>query len=217
MRYERKYPFKKDYLENVFFRLKAAGYQRKYPRRSIFSIYYDTEELQLFIQSEAGIDKRLKKRIRWYSSDNILTLENKIKNAELGYKILEKDFSKFSSKFTIDFKNPIDKNKYEILLPTVLDQIYFPQVAVSYNREYLISICGNIRVTIDFDIKFAKVNSSSKNSVNNWIPSNEEVMEIKYDENDDYYCSNLINNIVDQLGLTTRRFSKYCNAISFLF
>ena len=132
-------------------------------------------------------------------------------------KILEKDFSKFSSIFTIDFKNPIDKKKYDIRLPTVLDQIYFPKVAVSYNREYLISICGNIRVTIDFDIKFAKVNNSSKNSVNNWILSNEEVMEIKYDAMDDNYCSNVINNIVDQLGLTTSRFSKYCNAITFLF
>ena len=56
-----------------------------------------------------------------------------------------------------------------------------------------------------------------KNSVNNWIPSNEEVMEIKYDANNDNYCANVINNIVDQLGLTTSRFSKYCNAISFLF
>ena len=37
------------------------------------------------------------------------------------------------------------------------------------------------------------------------------------DENDDYYCSNLINNIVDQLGLTTRRFSKYCNGIELFF
>ena len=83
------------------------------------------------------------------------------------------------------------------------NQIYFPQVAVSYNREYLISICGNIRVTIDFDIKFAKVNSSSKNSVNNWIPSNEEVMEIKYDAKDDNYCSNMINNEKSSRPLTS--------------
>ena len=216
MRYERKYLLEEKKLFIVSNHLKNLGFFREYPTRDVNSIYYDTMNFELFNSSEAGYASRTKIRIRWYDNSDKQHLEYKIKEAELGKKNYENDIVNSDN---IKQINIIDKSYSKIInrnIPKVINYIYYPNLAVSYRRDYLISSDHLTRLTFDYDIQFAKIlNYGNQYKINCWKPAENSVLEIKYDENtsNEFFLSNL----ADQLNLNLSRFSKYCQAVHYLY
>ena len=65
------------------------GFQRSYPNRTVYSIYFDTIALDCAYENLCGISNRKKYRIRWYKNNEKhygARYELKIKRASLGTK-----------------------------------------------------------------------------------------------------------------------------------
>ena len=216
MRYERKYILEEKNICIVSNHLKTLGFFREYPIREVNSIYYDTMNFALFNSSEAGYSSRAKIRIRWYDNSDKQHLEYKIKEAELGKKNYENDISIFENCTQI---NMIDKSYSKLInrnIPKVIDCIYYPNLAVSYKRDYLISSDNLTRLTFDYDIRFAKIlNYGNQYKINCWKPAENSVLEIKYNAK----TSNqfFVSKLAEQLNLNLSRFSKYCQAVQYLY
>ena len=86
MRFERKYklpPLEVLALANY---LKSKSFDEIYSSRVVNSIYYDTEELDLYYDSVSGLEKRKKIRLRYYENNKKFNIEYKFKRSDLGYK-----------------------------------------------------------------------------------------------------------------------------------
>ena len=160
-----------------------------FPPRNINSIYFDTDHLNLFSDSEEGILPRKKIRVRWYDNELVLKKETKISSIEGRYKLSE-NFK--SPDFLKTLKSTIIDNNYGLLRPTLM---------VRYLREYF--TFKKLRITFDTSIKYSYLRSN----ISQPIYDEECVMEIKTPSkiSDDY-----IEKIVQY---PTSRFSKYARGI----
>ena len=216
MRYERKYIYRDKNHYSIYSNLYSLGFSKQYPLRMINSIYYDTFNFELFNSSEAGLCDRTKIRIRWYDNSKKEHLEYKIKEAELGKKIYLNQISNLNNLKKISIICPNYNNKSTRKIPASIYSIYHPNVAISYKRNYFLSACKKTRLTLDCDIKFAKIlNYGGHFHINNWTPSENAVLEIKYSQGIDN--ENIINRLTKKLNLDLSRFSKYCKAVSTVF
>jgi hypothetical protein len=178
-----KYDF--DLLKND---LLLKGMQPLYKKRNINSLYYDTQTLKMFNDSEEGLLPRKKIRIRWYNDITFANMEVKISSVEGRFKTTT--MNGLSSKSYMP-KNLFD-NDYGALTPSLL---------VSYTREYF--TLNSMRLTFDSSIKY--VNYRQSQSIK--YQENESVMEIKvFPHISDDYIKKII-------PWSTSRFSKYCRGI----
>ena len=213
MRYERKYCFKHSYYVSLLSNLTSNGFSVKYPRRVVSSIYFDTLGFRLFNSSQAGIKNRSKKRFRWYSNEVVPKFENKIKKDEISYKENYYTAIDDKNKIPIKYLCPLFKINYDLYIPNNINQIYFPNISIAYQRDYLVSNCGNLRVTIDSYINFAPVQRIGESSkISCWVPGSKSILELKYDSNF-RGCSKAISNVLDHLNLCVMKNSKYCQGI----
>ena len=178
-----KYDF--DLLKND---LLLKGMQPLYKKRNINSLYYDTQTLKMFNDSEEGLLPRKKIRIRWYNDITFANMEVKISSVEGRFKTTT--MNGLSSKSYMP-KNLFD-NDYGALTPSLL---------VSYTREYF--TLNSMRLTFDSSIKY--VNYRQSQSIK--YQENECVMEIKvFPQISDDYIKRII-------PWSTSRFSKYCRGL----
>jgi hypothetical protein len=193
-RQEKKIVFEKKQVHFLISFLKKNKFIKIYPDRKIFSIYYDTNSLKLFRDSEEGLAPRKKVRIRSYSKnfkDEKIYFEEKItlfNNRKKTSKVIP--FNKL--------QNRIFDKKYGFL---------YPKVSISYIRSYYSNT--KFRITLDRKIKYSPFISFDKlfkfNSTEHL-----NALEIKYDDIIPEYI------FQKEFNLKTSRFSKYCNAISSL-
>ena len=171
---------------------KKFGLKKKYIGRKINSYYFDTVDLNDYIDSEEGTVPRKKLRYRWYG----------------------KKFSKkgnFEIKRTFDLKRT--KEKYEIL--DYMSQIklylkkfkknYIPTVKISYDREYYFSKKYSADFTFDTNIFFERLNKNY-NKISR-VCDQKKLLEVKID------LRKSPDNILSYLNFKRVRNSKYCNAI----
>tara|TARA_B100000780_G_C20936129_1_gene373239 strand:+ start:9 stop:596 length:588 start_codon:yes stop_codon:yes gene_type:complete len=161
-----------------------------HPQRKIISIYYDTDDLKFFTDSEEGIVPRKKVRLRTYNNLNILNLEIKETKNDFRRKHI--------------FKNVNEKNIYKVLKENFFykDKLR-PIVKIEYNRKYFKCIYG--RITYDYGLKYTDLRYK-----NNQIFSNKTVLELKNDN------INLKDKFIKTFFLKNVRFSKYCDALNML-
>jgi len=178
-----KYDF--DLLKND---LLLKGMQPLYKKRNINSLYYDTQTLKMFNDSEEGLLPRKKIRIRWYNDITFANMEVKISSVEGRFKTTT--MNGLSSKSYMP-KNLFDTD-YGALTPSLL---------VSYTREYF--TLNSMRLTFDSSIKY--INYRQSRSIK--YQENECVMEIKvFPQISDDYIKRII-------PWSTSRFSKYCRGL----
>ena len=189
-RIENKYILQRNKFQEFYKFLTKNSFSILYPKRNIHSVYFDNSKLSSYNESIEGLVPRKKIRIRHYpkpkeknASENFL-FEIKINSVEGKYKISQ---------------NTINSEKY--LREGYFDNNYglcFPNVEVSYQRDYFSK--ADVRITLDSDIQYKFYESKSGYSEKNII------VEIK--------SNNLnYNNIEEIYGLQKIRFSKYCEAI----
>tara|TARA_B100001057_G_scaffold84687_1_gene80520 strand:- start:2058 stop:2651 length:594 start_codon:yes stop_codon:yes gene_type:complete len=187
-RKEKKYKLTVFELNKIKSLLVKKGMYTLHKTRQIKSAYYDTEELDMFYNSEEGVLPRKKIRIRWYNSDEVATVETKISSIEGRYK-----------------ETIISDHKPSKKLPKIMqDHLYgllTPSLFISYKREYY-SI-DDLRVTFDSCIKYKNLRQFPMID----FSETENVMEIKAPIN---MSDEFIENIIPY---PTSRFSKYSRGL----
>ena len=164
--------------------LLSQGMNELYPMRKVNSCYFDTNEMQMFHDSDQGVLPRKKIRIRNYNDEKIFTKEIKISSEEGRYK---------KTKIILE-------NNYENILDNIYGKLK-PTLFISYFREYF--FLKGLRITFDRNIEYKNLRMISLLKMRDY----ECVMEIKtsVDVEDNY-----ITKIID---MPTSRFSKYCRGI----
>tara|TARA_Y100000590_G_C15639406_1_gene984343 strand:- start:187 stop:873 length:687 start_codon:yes stop_codon:yes gene_type:complete len=209
LRNERKFIFFES-TQSVEKLLSFIGAKEFYSPRMVNSIYYDTYFHKNFHEAIDGIMRRNKVRVRWYgkvfNTEIHPQIENKSRINQHNYKITKKlkSFRSKSSFDLISFKKYIrgEKNsKGEINF--YLNNLY-PSLFVSYKRKYF--VFGDIRITLDADLKFINLAKTNFFSKKNFLCINKKkIIELKYSDKFHFQAkkvTKMFNNRLD-------KFSKY--------
>ncbi len=134
----------------------SSAFGVAYPPRQVNNIYFDTIERELMMNHIDGIADRAKVRFRWYGESWVTEggqIEQKIKRSQLGYKKIQLlsetiDISESSWDEVLEFLYRDSNKEIEFLLKNMM-----PVLINKYMREYYVSMDGEIRVTLDYDMR----------------------------------------------------------------
>jgi len=187
-RQEKKFRLTQSDFNTLKNNLRLQGMEPLYSSRKINSLYYDTEDHNMFFDSEEALLPRKKVRIRWYEDVKEASLEVKTSSIEGRFKTSDRAQS--------TEKTLLPESLYDTQYGSVI-----PSLLVCYSREYF--TFKSMRITFDSDIKYV----NKRLSQNVTFVDGECVMEIKVgiDVDEDY--------IERFIPYSTSRFSKYCRGL----
>lgn len=179
---------------------------------NIRSMYFDNYQNRCYYENENGTDCREKFRIRIYNAnEDRITLECKRKQNGKTYKTScqlsreEYDSILYGGNLTQLSAKPDLLKKFLILMKT---QLFTPSVIVEYDRTPYIYPAGNVRITLDQNIRsssnfagFFDTNIASRPI----LPKGQHLLEVKYDEFLPSFIKEALQ--IDHLQRTT--FSKF--------
>lgn len=123
----------------------------------IRSLYFDTPDDKALREKLSGVSRREKFRIRYYNGDtSVIHLEKKSKLGGLGNKqgaalsapevaaLLEGDLT-----WMLHSDRPLVRELYS----KMTTQLLRPKTIVDYTREPYVCHAGNVRITLDYDIR----------------------------------------------------------------
>ena len=195
-------------------RLKAVMKQDSHAvngQYKIRSMYFDSLDDKALREKLDGIEVREKYRIRLYNNDpSVIHLERKFKHGGLG--------NKNHVDLTPEQAQAIAKGDMEWMVqstdPTVLgfytrirNEGLKPRVIVDYIREPYIYEPGNVRVTLDYDIRTSLSCTEFLNPDCLMIPIKDSpcILEVKWDN----YLPDVIREIIRLDHRHSTAFSKY--------
>jgi hypothetical protein len=185
-----------------------------FPLRFINNIYFDSLNMNNYLDSVEGASQRTKIRVRWYGDlfGFVKTpfLEFKYKAGLLvtkeRYEIASFLFNENSGLDTIttainnsDIAEAI-KNRLKNVEPVLLNR---------YKRRYYLSANRKYRITIDNTMQSCKVNIPKNQFLKRPFIYNDIILELKYSPTDDETAK----NISDTFPFRMTKFSKYVNGI----
>ena len=177
----------------------------------IRSLYFDNLDDKALREKLDGVNVREKYRIRLYNFDaSVIHLERKFKQGGLGYKtsasltpeqaqaIADGDFEWMAS------------SRNEVILgfyARIKNQGLRPKVIVDYTREPFVFHAGNVRVTLDYNIRTALRCTDFLNPDCVTVPIKDSpcILEVKWDN----YLPDVIRNAVQLDCRHDAAFSKY--------
>lgn len=180
-------------------------------RYEIRSLYFDTFNDKALRDKINGVSRREKFRIRCYNRDfSLIHLEKKSKRSGLG--------NKQKAKLQPMEVQAIIAGNYEFLLNSgqpLLEELYHkiiyqglrPKTIVDYTREPFVFAPGNVRVTLDYNIRTGLSCTDFLNPECVTVPAGEApiILEVKWDE----FLPSVIRDAVQLEGRHTSAFSKY--------
>lgn len=176
----------------------------------IRSLYFDTPSDKALREKLNGISRREKFRIRYYNGDiSVIHLEKKSKIGGLGNKqnavlsaaevsaILQGDLD-----WMLNSREPLVRELYS----KIMTQLLRPKTIVDYTREPYVYPAGNVRVTLDYDIRTG-LNYTDFLSPGVTIPAGETpiILEVKWDA----FLPSVIRDAIQLEGRHASSFSKY--------
>jgi len=177
----------------------------------IRSLYFDNGSDTALREKLDGVSHREKFRIRAYNHDySRLRLEKKVKDDSLGYKLsapmsrkeceqlLQGDWQ-----WLLDSDRPLLRELGE----KMLHGGYRPKTIEEYTREPFIYEAGNVRVTLDYDLRTGITGTDFLDPDCVTIPAGDitALVEIKYDD----FLPELVQHAVQLSFRRTGAFSKY--------
>ncbi len=123
----------------------------------IRSLYFDTPEDRALLEKRSGVSRRQKFRIRYYNGDlSMIRLEKKSKTGALGTKVSAPlspaqvmQICSGEIGWMREDQNPLLRELYAQMTSTRLA----PKSIVDYTREPFLYAPGNVRVTLDYNIR----------------------------------------------------------------
>lgn len=173
------------------------GANKIFPDRIIASLYFDTDNFDMFCDSEEGITPRKKIRIRQYNGFKKFNFESKESLFEIKINSVEGKFK--TSKKILNIKKLIKFGYYDDMYG-----ICMPKLFTFYKRSYY--SLNNNRFTIDSELCFQNIYNKGK-LINNFY--NYLIFEVKSG-------SSMYNDYLGYLPIKNIRYSKYCEAVKYL-
>ncbi len=177
----------------------------------IRSLYFDTPSDKALREKLDGVNMREKFRIRYYNGDtSFLSLEKKSKINGL----CAKESCRISAAeaellcagetgWMLQSGRPLCQELYSKMRGQQLG----PKTIVDYTREPFLYPAGNVRVTIDYDIRTGDFRTDFLNPDTLTMPAGQApiLLEVKWDE----YLPDIIRDTVTIPGRHASAFSKY--------
>ena len=178
----------------------------------IRSLYFDTTDDNALREKLNGINHREKFRIRYYNYDlSNIKLEKKTKTGGLGNKrsviITRKECEKLNEGELDWLKDSEEPLLLELYAKMKYQQLK-PKTVVDYVREPYLYEPGNVRITIDSEIK---TGIHSKDFFNQELPiirtnaQNIIILEVKYDS----FLPDIIRDVIQLNNRKPTAYSKY--------
>ena len=177
----------------------------------IRSLYFDNISDKALREKLDGVNKREKFRIRYYNGDtSLIHLEKKSKLGGLG--------TKESAVLTKEEAQAIVDGDYTWMTHSerpLIDELYFkittqqlrPKTIVDYTREPYIFPAGNVRITLDYNIRTGLLCTDFLNSECVTVPAGDApiILEVKWDA----YLPDIIRDAIQLDSRHPCAFSKY--------
>ena len=177
----------------------------------IRSLYFDTPEDKALMEKQNGVSRRQKFRIRYYNGDkSMIRLEKKSKTGDLGTKVsaaLSEEQARRITAGDIAWMKESDQELLREFYTRMVTECLRPKTIVDYTREPFIYAPGNVRVTLDYDIRSALMNTDFLNAECITVPAafGVCVMEVKWDA----FLPEIIRDAVQLPAVRSGSFSKY--------
>ena len=180
-------------------------------RYLIRSLYFDNMTDRALREKIDGVNRREKFRIRYYNGDtSLIHLEKKSKLNGLGNKqsvTLTQEEARSIINGELDWMPLSDRPLVQELYIKMKFQGLRPKTIVDYTREPFIFDAGNVRVTIDYDIRTGLSCTDFLNRDCVTVPAGAApiILEVKWDE----FLPSVIRDAVQLSGRRVSAFSKY--------
>ena len=177
----------------------------------IRSLYFDTPSDKALREKIDGVNIREKFRIRYYNGDtSYIVLEKKSKYGGLCAKescLLTKEEAQAIVDGDIGFLASSERKLCVELYAKMNSQSLRPKTIVDYTRDPFVFAPGNVRVTIDYDIRTGIFRTDFLNPETLTLPAGETpiILEVKWDD----YLPDIIKDAVTLQGRRVCAFSKY--------
>lgn len=180
-------------------------------RYRIRSLYFDTPADDALREKEDGVSEREKFRLRYYNGDtSFIHLEKKVKKSGLGYKVTERitaDEVRRLLAGDTDWMPASGRGLVIELYSRMKAQLLRPRTIVDYMRTPFVYAPGNVRVTIDEEIRTGLNPADFLDPGCVTVPVGPPViiLEVKWDE----YLPSVIRRAVQVKNRRAGAFSKY--------
>lgn len=177
----------------------------------IRSLYFDNLDDKALREKLDGANIREKYRIRLYNNDDsIIHLERKFKHGGLGFKESANLTRSQAQAIVVGDVNWMAKSRDEIILgfyTRIRNEGLKAKVIVDYIREPFVFEPGNVRVTLDYDIRTGMSCTDFLNQDCMTVPINNFlcILEVKWDN----YLPDVIRDAIQLDGRRNAAFSKY--------
>ena len=216
MKYRHEYKHEISYSDMLLLRQRLSAVARPDEhatdgRYTVRSLYFDNVYDKALREKIDGVNKREKFRIRYYNNDlSVIHLEKKSKDNGLCLKE-SISLSKEQVQSIID-------GDYDWMMKStepLINELYLkminlglrPKTIVEYTREPFVYAPGNVRVTIDYNIRTGLGGTDFLNAKAVTIPAGNSpvILEVKWDE----YLPDIIKAVVALKNRKAAAFSKY--------
>ena len=177
----------------------------------IRSLYFDNLSDKTLREKQDGVNIREKFRIRYYNGDtSFIVLEKKSKInglcAKKSCQITKEEAQKIvdgNLLWMVDSGRPLCQELYS----KMMSQGLRPKTIVDYTRDPFVFAPGNVRVTIDYNIRTGAFQTNFLNPETLTLPAGDSpiILEVKWDE----YLPDIIKDAVSLPGRRVTAFSKY--------
>lgn len=180
-------------------------------RYEVRSLYFDNPDDKALRNKLDGVSVREKYRIRLYDNDpSVIHLERKFKYSGLGYKDLAMLTAKQAKQIVCGDICWMAESTDEVILgfySQIRGEGLEAKVIVDYTREPFIFVPGNVRVTLDYNIRTALRCTDFLNANCITIPISDSpcILEVKWDN----FLPDVIRDMVQLENRQNTAFSKY--------
>lgn len=179
---------------------------------TIRSLYFDSLSDKALREKIDGVNEREKFRIRYYDGDlSVIHLEKKVKRDGVGYKV-SCDLTREEAQRIVDGDTLWMASDHRALVVELYAKMkgqgLRPKTIVDYERIPFVYAPGNVRVTIDYNIRTGLRCTDFLNPACVTIPAgldNSIILEVKWDD----YLPTIIRHAVQVKGRRASAFSKY--------
>ena len=180
-------------------------------RYKIRSLYFDNLTDKALREKLDGVNCREKFRIRYYNDDpSLIRLEKKSKRSGLGSKqsaVLTAEEAQAIVDGRLDWMPESGRPLVQELYAKMRSQGLRPKTIVDYIREPYLYGPGNVRVTLDYNIRTGLGCTDLLDPDCVTVPAGDApiILEVKWDE----YLPTVIRDLIQLTGCRTTAFSKY--------
>ena len=183
-------------------------------RYEIRSLYFDNPEDKALREKLDGVGIREKYRIRLYNNDpSVIHLERKFKHGGLGYKDSAGLTKEQAGAIVCGDVEWMAGSTDEVILgfyTRIKNEGLKPRVIVDYTREPFVFAPGNVRVTLDYNIRTGMGCTNLLDPACVTVPVKDApcILEVKWDA----FLPDVIRDAVQLDGRRSGAFSKYAAA-----